>query len=118
MEQPRRVPKNSYRWVRSLLRGTVLVDDYLIERGKLAKSKHALLVGGLVVGRLVLLQWSGAPAIEEVHRLAGAAAAVGGLEGAVEEWQEVDIGSVVLSGGEDSGDGDTNVWLGVCEGLD
>ncbi len=72
-------------------------------------------MGGFIVCGLVLRQRSGASTVEEVYRDAGAAAAVGGLEGTVEEGQQVDLCAIKGSFGEDSRYNDANIWLCVCE---
>lgn len=71
----------------------------------------------LAVGGLVLLQGLGAAVVEEVDLDAGLSAAVGAGHIAGEVGQEVDILAVDLAGGEDAGDLDADVGLGVYQML-
>lgn len=71
----------------------------------------------LAVGRLVLLQGLGAAVVEEVDLDARLAAAVGAGHIAGEVGQEVDVLAVDLAGGEDAGDLDADIGLGVYKML-
>lgn len=74
---------------------------------------HVLLASLIAVGRLVLHQGGGTASVEEVDRHALVAAAVRGLEVAIEVGEEVDLGAVELALGQDTGHLDAGVDLGV-----
>lgn len=76
-------------------------------------SGNILLVGLFVVGRLVLLEGVGSAAVEEVDA-GGLVATVGRGQHAVEVGSQVDLGAVLHTLGEDTGDGDADVGRGVC----
>ena len=72
-----------------------------------------LLVGRGVVGRHVLHQGRRTASVEEVDGDAGASAAVARQQTAVEVGKQVDLGSVELASGQDTGDGHADVGLRV-----
>ena len=108
LEQPRRTPKYSYKWVRR-----VLEDCQHLFRVAVCKERSLLLVRVGAVCRLVHHQRHRATIVEEVLRNTDVAAIVGGLQATVEVRQKVDGGAVEGAGSEDTWDHDANVRLGV-----
>lgn len=76
-------------------------------------SDNSLLLGCVIVCRLVLHQGSGTATIEEVDLLTLATATVGNRESAIKVRHKVDFDAIDLTLGQDSGNLDTNVGLGV-----
>jgi hypothetical protein len=71
--------------------------------------------GAVGVGRHVLHERRRSTVIEEVDGHSHAATRVGGCETAIEVGEKVDGGAIVRAVGEDPGNRDADVWLGVCE---
>lgn len=72
-----------------------------------------VLVGCSAVGWLVHEERSSSTVIEEVDGDTGASTTVGRLKSTSEVWCKVDGGAVVGSLGQDTWDGDADVWLSV-----
>jgi len=82
------------------------------------KVGDQFLLGGAGSGERVVHEGSSSSTVEEVEGDTLAATAVGGVEGAGEVGGEVDASEVTSAGGEDTGDGDANVGLGVVSNGD
>lgn len=79
----------------------------------LVKVGDQLVLGGAGGGEGVVHEGNSSSTVKEVEGDTLAATAVGGVEGAGEVGGEVDASVVTSAGGEDTGDGDANVGLGV-----
>jgi hypothetical protein len=76
-------------------------------------SRDVLLVGLLVIGGHVLQQGLSTTAVKEVDLLTLAAASVGGGKRTIEVRQEVDLGAIDSTSGQDTGNLDADIGLGV-----